>query len=369
LAVLAVLSTGAGFLAFLAPVPILLTRRELRETIAWGAFFAVLLITYTYWSAAGVQDLIATERNSIKISTYLLNLILFFGALFKSLYQEYHLWAGIFGVLIGGILITTILRRYSFLRLHPTLASGLIFALMLAALITLTRSQYGLGATTAYRYRLYQVIPVVFIYLYILVDHVEFAHKHFWSIACFSVLFFGFRVQYNLNKLVEQNRQLESGLTNFLITGNPDQLSYHTPPKAAYWLNQMSQMKVYDPEHLDKSGRVLLDMKKSVHLQSMKLIVDRVIDTTDYYQLKGWAFPSYGKSESLQIYLFTERGGHRYYYPAGPLLDSQELMGKAASGFVGLIDKTKVDFEWDEARIGVALHHPFQGIIAEHFLP
>ncbi|MBK8505541.1 MAG: hypothetical protein IPL46_27090 [Saprospiraceae bacterium] len=367
LAILAVLSAGGGFLAFLAPIPILLTRHQLRERMIWGTFLTLILFAYAYWSAAGVQEFVTTEKNSIKVTTYVFNLILFFGSLFKSIYQEYHLWAGIFGVLIFGVLTAIILKRFPFLKMHPTLASGLVFALMLAALITLTRSQYGLGATTAYRYRLYQVIPLVFIYLYILIDQAEFMHKHFWSIMCCSLLFCGFRIQYNLSRLRAQNWQLESGLHNFVVTGASDQLSYHTPAKAAYWLNQMGQLKIFEPDQLDDSGRPGVDLKRAVHLQSMKLILDSAVDTTQYYQLKGWAFPSYSPSESLQIYVFVESGAHRYYYLAGPLLESQVLMSKASSGFVGLIDKNEISFSWDEARIGVALRHPFRVLLQSIF--
>jgi hypothetical protein len=44
-------------------------------------------------------------------------------------------------------------------------------------------------------------------------------------------------------------------------------------------------------------------------------------------------------------------------------------MSRASGGFVGLIDKAKLDFDWNEARVGVALQDPFRGIIAERFLP
>lgn len=369
LAIVAAFSAGGGFLAFLAPIPVLYARYQRRAWIVWGASFMITLFLYGYLSLSTDEQLGLHAGGHFSVINYGVNFILFFGSVFKSLYQEYHLWAGIFGLLICGILALIFLRSFSTLKMHPLLTSGLIFAVLLAALITLTRSQYGVGATTAYRYRLYQFIPLVFIYLFMLVDGRQFVQKNYLAILGFSLFFFGFRMQHNLLKLQDQNRQLESGAYNFQITRSYDQLTYHTPARAGYWLDLFVQRKIFDVEGQFESSLLVTDLPRAVNLQPMTLILDSTIDTSDYYQAKGWSFPSYLTTESLEIYLFVDVGPERYYYRTGPLLTPDILMGKSEHGFVGIIDKTKITYDWQEKRIGVALWHPYQGIIAESFLP
>ena len=41
------------------------------------------------------------------------------------------------------------------------------------------------------------------------------------------------------------------------------------------------------------------------------------------------------------------------------------MMSRPENGFVAVIDKQQTNFDWNKIEIGLALHHPLRGIIAE----
>lgn len=367
-AVLAAFSAPGGFLAFLVPFPILFNQYQAWQRITWIFSFIFTLIVYVPLILPFGQEIEGTLPANNRLITYALNVILFFGSFFKGLYRDYQIWAVIYGLIITLILVWIILKRFTVIKKHPVVAGGLLFAVLLALVITLMRSRYGLGATTSYRYRLYQLIPLTFIYLFILVDKKYLIAKHFSMIIILSVVLYGFRLEYNLDLLRKQVGQLKSGFLDLQTTGAYDQLSFRAPEVGAVMLNNLAKKRIYDAYEVDVAIQPLHNLPGVNPMQPMRYMLESVDDQEDYYKIRGWAFPAHSPVEAVDIYLVVKSGDDYYYYPTGPFLNKNILMGKSENGFVAIIDKKTIPYDWKTGEVGLALRHPFQGIIAIEFL-
>ena len=368
-AVLASFSAPGGFLAFLVVIPILLDRSDRRPLMIWIFTFILTLFIYILLIlplGEEIQGAVTGERRPL---TYLLNVVLFFGSVFKGVYREYHIWGAIFGLIICGILAWIALARFPTLKKNPVILAGLLLGILLAIVVTLMRSRYGLGATTAYRYRLYQLVSLVFIYLFMSIDQKILVQKYLSVIIILSLFVYGFRLQYNLDLLREKVWQLKAGIHHFQMTGYSDQLSFRAPEQGAELLNRLAAQGIYDAYALNVSEEPRLNLPKRNPLQMMKYDVEKIDDLESYFEISGWAFPAFSSGQSLEIYLVIRSGETTYYYRTGPLLNKEVLAEKSEAGFIGIIDKRTLPYDWNAVKIGLALRHPYQGIIAEHFLP
>jgi hypothetical protein len=367
-AVLAVFSAPGGFLAFLVPFPILFSQYQRWQHMTWGFSFVFILIVYVLLILPLGQEIEGTLPANNLLITYALNFILFFGSFFKGLYRDYQIWAVIFGLIIFLMLVWIFLMRFTVLKKHRVVAGGLLFAVLLAMVITLMRSRYGVGATTSYRYRLYQLIPLAFLYLFLLLDQKKLIAKHFSMILILSILLYGFRIEYNLDLLRKQVRQLKTGFLDLQITGAYDQLSFRAPELGAALLDNLAKKGIYNGYGVDVAIPPLLNLPWANPMQPMQYMVDSIDDQETYYKIRGWAFPAHSPVEAVDIYLMVKSGNDYYYYPTGPFLNKNLLMEKSENGFVGIINRKMIPYDWKTSKTGLALRHPFQGIIAIEFL-
>jgi hypothetical protein len=355
-------SAGSGVLACLVPIPILVKNRNMKFLILWGI---VVLINFSVQLTAYSPTIIISHVAPI---TYVLNAVIFFGAIFKAMYGEAHIWAGILGGLIVLILVGMILRRATSLKENTLILSTVLLSASLCLLITAVRSQLGLGATTAFRYRLYQALCLAFIYLFIVVDQPTSIKKFYATIVTFSLLLFVFRFHHNLQHLKSQSWQLISGIRDFQITGAMNQLSYLAPTQAATFLNRASQSGIYDAHKINTSVDYLREIPKLSPQQPMRYQIEASEDHADYYKIKGWAYLTNMSHQKIDILMVVKFENETFYHPTGPLLDSAVPMGKSDLGFIGIIDKSQLPHDWITAQIGLALRHPYQGIISEVML-
>ena len=71
---------------------------------------------------------------------------------------------------------------------------------------------------------------------------------------------------------------------------------------------------------------------------------------------------------SLKVLLLIEDGNGTRYFKTGPFSGGSTLMGRSENGFVAIVDKRENNIDWMSVKVGLALYHPIQGIMAETLL-
>ncbi|NND07164.1 MAG: hypothetical protein HKN87_12365 [Saprospiraceae bacterium] len=366
-ALLAILSSPVGILAFMAVLPFIGLKS--RHTAIWIGFFLFTIVLYLVIIWPPGQELTDTTHSQRPLSVYAMNFVVFFGALFKPIYQDMHVWAGIFGLGICSIFLWMVAVQHRKGKVHAMVLAGFIFSFLLALLITLMRSRYGLGATTSYRYRLYQSLPLIFIYIALAIHYRRILGQYLWVICLLGMVFLGFRYVYNIERMQERNWQLNAGLHNLQVTGDPSQLSYRAPVAGVDILKAAATAGVYSFHEVQTAISVTKNRGRMAQLQPMHYVLDKVEDAPEYYRISGWAWLNHTETQNHQIYVVVAVKGERYYYRAGPLLNSNYLMKKSTGGFMGIIDKRKLSYDWVAARLGIAIGSPSSRIIAETMMP
>ncbi|NND32492.1 MAG: hypothetical protein HKN76_07870 [Saprospiraceae bacterium] len=358
-ATLAALSSGGGMLAFICAVPFLLQRKNTKEWTIWILIFSSLLFIYVHNFGSMGHTFAAKE-----MITYVINLLVFFGTIFKPFYGDHHLWGIIFGFLILGGICWTFLFRWKFLKENPILLAGLALALALALLTTITRSQLGLGVTTAYRYRLYHMLPLIFLYLFLLKSRSRMDNRFYLILVSISVILYGFRMEDAWSVLQRQGHQLQMGMEVYRLTGSPDQLSYRSTLKAKEILTEASNKGHY---HIPSGHKFdpLVYPGHGVHLQSMHYHLNQFKNESTFVVASGWAYPSFASSVNIDILFWVESKGQKLYFRTAPFLSNRVLMAKSDLSFLIILDKSRIPVDWAEVNFGLALIDPIRGITSE----
>jgi hypothetical protein len=367
MATLALFSAPAGFIAFLAVWPLLIHNYSRKLIVLWYVAYLVLFLIYLTLILPFGPEISGAVSERPGLWVYLINMVVFYGSVFKALYADLHVWA----VLFGGVLTLFFMLVFTYgrtvIKRHPDLAAGLLLSLLLAIVITIMRSRHGLGATTPYRYRLFQLLPLIFVYLYFLVNQEQLMKRFYPAIMVFSIVFYGFRMEANWHALQLQQRQLENGMHSFKLSVSADQLSYGNPELAKRILYLSQEMGIYDYDKV-KIRQLEISSPRMGRLQPMQFILRSEKDTSNYYELSGWAFPGFNPMTDLKVLLVIHNDSKTRYFETGPLLDHSVFMGRSENGFLAVVDKRDMLFDWKNHRIGLALHHPLKGIIAETFI-
>ncbi len=366
-ATLAGFSAGAGFLAFLCTWP-LLQKFDRRRQALWMAIFVLILAFYIWLMLPLGPEFkkVASIRPSVLI--YGLNAVLFYGSFFKDLYGDHHHWAAIFGGIMVLFFLWVVIFERDLIRRKPLLASGLLLAILLALVISIMRSRHGLGTTTTQRYRLFQVLPVIFAYIYFINQRPRLVQRFFPAILIFSVVFYGFRLENNLSDLANQRNRLQTGMNHFQITDSPDQLNYIQVTRGAEILRLSQQLGTYRYRDLPFQTLEFKPNRRLGILQPMKYVIDKKEDDPLYFHLQGWAFPAYYTDRELDILVVINENKNKHYFKTGPLLHPEVFINQAEKGFSLTLSKENLSFEWKHVEVGLALYRPYQGIIAETWI-
>ena len=98
-ATLAIFSAPAGFIAFLAVAPILFQHYDRSKSILWGSTFLLLLLLYLFLILPFGPEFTGAVSEKPGLFIYLMNIVVFFGSIFKAFYADLHIW----GVFFGGM--------------------------------------------------------------------------------------------------------------------------------------------------------------------------------------------------------------------------------------------------------------------------
>ncbi len=362
LACTAVITNGAGWLIFAAALPILRAKYTRGHQLVWWLFFSIVLVLYfqNYFSPDATTDIFEQP-----LWHWIINTLAFFGAPFKALYGTYHHWNLLFGSIFLATATFIFYHKWQHLKAHPLLLSFGFLCVALAFLTVLMRSWLGLGATTAHRYRLMQVLPWIFLYLLFLKSY-DFHFRRFYpAILLGSLMVFILRFEDNLVALDRLNTRLEVGMDAFLTSDQEATLCYRNPVQGARILRASMMAKDYIPSFtgVDRPR----NFRRNRTLLPMTVVLDTVMNTDDFLQVRGWAFTKFSDASELKIYGFVDHGGRLDYYETVPYAHATALIKNNRSGFIFTINKSS-DRVGQGHNIGIGLRHPLRGIVAQSYM-
>lgn len=357
LAILASLSSGAGILVFFSALPILWQRYDRRYWITWFAI-ALIIVSYYLWaySISGLN----TVTNNTSFVTYLINYLVFFGSIFKSIYHDHHVWSVVFGLLLLSAFAYMLLvhkRKFSEL---PILLSVLIFAILIGLLATILRSQFGLGATTAYRYRLYQALPVIFLIMVATKFWSESYQANFYMIMFFFTLMYGFRWENSIKELRSLEVQLKMGAMLFSGQNNVEELTFRKQELTAKILDKAKDLLIF---RLDSNYSLPYKINIPVNKQTdlTTEFSDKII-TDQFIYLRGKTSLKSGINNGTEIRIGYLNNGMLIHFPTISNVEPTDLLPERSESFV--FYQPQRQEKAGELSYYVVLYSSLQGILA-----
>ncbi len=360
------LSAPLGFLTFLIALVPVYHQGGIRRVLIWVTAFALVILAYFFAILPLGTELTGPVESRTPILVYLVNIIVFYGSFFKAIYQQHHLWGVILGLGIS-ILLAGILPKWKTLfKSKPVLTAGILLAILLPIVISLMRSRHGMGATTTYRYRLYQCLPLVFLYLYFGAFYKKKLELLFPLIFCGSIFLYGIRMQYNISELKKAQLRQYFGVYHYQTTGSPSYLSWGNLSLARDFLEEAKVLGVYDYEAAIQSPQPMGNPIETSALQPMQVELQEFVINVEYLYVAGWAWTSYTATSEFQILVQLRDEQRTLTYPTGPLISSQFGKQQPESGFAFCISKDDLVIDWDQVQVDILLIHPIRGLISRH---
>ncbi len=358
-AILASISFGGGLLVFMAGIPLLLNL-DRRKVITWTTIFVLCSISYLWGVSSGSES---DSPLTIMLSSphiVAANTLLFFGAPFKVIYGDQHFWGLIFGlaILAGS---TWMLLQSKLRSNRPLVYSGLLFLVLLGVVTAIMRSQFGLGATTAYRYRFFQILPLVFLFLGWKEINMSRIKSLLPALVIMTLVFFGLRYFDNLDRLQFLRHRLEMGLLSLQVADRPDQLSFRVPSQADPIYEHAVEAGVYNPPDWSSFYQPLGEFEMPSGDIPVRLIIHEKIENEDVIELRGMAFPEHSMFGDLQIMGVVRTGEKQILVPTGPYTHPSALIEQNPTAFVLTIPRAF--FDGSVELEGIALYHPIKGVV------
>ena len=338
-AILASLSSGSGIVVFFISIPLLIARRSKRERIYWSISGILVLIFYLL-SMSGAQK--TSPNPSISPIVYVVNLTVYYGAIFDALYGNFRILSPVLGGLIAMALLFISTKYRKVWRDHPLLICGLLWALVLGFLTTMLRSQYGLGATTAYRYRFYQSIPLLFIFIAYLVFRTNRRRYELGLSLFLSLLVYGLRMGESHQELKMRNVQLKNGARIYTTLGDSSQLTVRNLKSATEILKKAAEEDIF--YMTSKPLQVLGFSRMPVFPQDLEVQYSHREINEQYIYLEGKVYSQIESGKRSFINIGIEKTDTLFLFPVSPLVKPDDLIPASSTEFSFFLSKS--DFTW-----------------------
>ena len=200
----------------------------------------------------------------------------------------------------------------------PALFSGLLLGLGLGMMITLGRSQLGIGSTMASRYMYFQAILPIFLYL-LYIKHSDVSRSSLnWLMGILLVVTI-VRWQNQIGDYSAMQNKMSQGLYAYQVTGDPEYLPVKFVGRSEKSLELAKHIDLYDAMQVDVTPQPIKKLRKRSELIPMQFKRQKEMDEEVYYLLSGWAFPAFQPTKNLSIYFELQGESQTYYLPTGPL--------------------------------------------------
>ena len=366
-AMLAVVSSGGGFVIFLAAIPFLIKLNNRSQTGLWILAFAVSLVLYFY----GYEPLKSGDfQQAIVRSPHIIcaNVLVFFGSFLQSFFGERYVWSVIFGLLVLSTTGWIWVKYKTRLLENPVVASGILLGLGFGILASIMRSDSGLGVTAAYRYRLYHILLPIFLYFFYLLISNNKKDQLKWILAI-SIFLFGFRWQDNIGLLETLNNKLTYGHYALQVTGSSQYIPSKGKERILSMIEKADAGGIYTFTEISARPEMHKSFRQSPNMQPMRVVKSKELDTKEYYALQGWAFLKFSPNDDLKSFVrLVSDDGNSFYFETGPFTHSKSLIINADDGFTLIIDKTDARIPKGNYKVDLVLHHPIKGVVAEQAL-
>ena len=366
-AILAVMSSGGGFVIFLAAIPFFLKGSNRFQIIVWSLTFLVSLGLYFF----GYEPVKSGDVTHAILSTPHVigaNTLVFFGSFLQALFGERYVWSILFGLAVLGATAWIWFKYKNRMAEHPMIWSGILLGLGFGILAALMRSDSGLGVTAAYRYRLYHILLPIFLYFFYLKYYPNKKLYLNWILAI-SIFLFGLRWEDNLGLLKTLNNKLNYGHYAFQVTGSSHYIPSKGKERIKSTLEKATSQGIY---RLDKTS-TLPGIRQNLHtvgkLLPIRVVKSKELDSDKHYALQGWAILKFSPSDHLKPWAcLRAENGQKYYLETGPFTHTSSLIINADAGFTFVLDKEDARIPRGNYTLSIALRHPIKGIVAEQDL-
>lgn len=351
---LAVVTSGNGFLAFATPIPVLLFahyknyehKNIEKPLIKAGILFVLTIIClFAYFkdSSGQLKQSLFTEFSVEKVMSLAAYFLTLIGSFFKVLT---NLTAFRFLPYLGILMLLYLLYNLKNMELYlanPAITSFLLFVLGSAFMLTLARVNFGVDQSLSDRYFIIPACFIACLTTFVFLKHQSWITKNFYGILIGFILFNGYRLVHNISDYNTWQNRLEVSMQSYL-KGGPEALRYFDVgiPKVKdildnsiandFYVSPIREKAVYTPIE-GNLGRNAVDARWNV-----------IVNNSSCLTLEGWAHIKQMSTDGQQVYFVIGNNNKRYKTP----LISERLFGAEKvftskdyyhSGFRGSISK------------------------------
>jgi hypothetical protein len=307
--VLAIFSFGNGIVVYPAGLGLLWVARADRTRLwTWAGVSLVVMVVY-FWGYRFTRASIPTSSLFTNPVLFVAFVFSFFGAPLK--YFSRYL-APFAGVSVLAWLLVLVLHGRRCRKPYALASSFVLFLLLSAGAVAVTRSGFGLAQALSPRYELIPAVFIAVLYLTSLQSWREPLKRQFGLIILCSIVLYAARMDANYTQIVAFRERLESGMRMY-CANDPSALSvspamqeevaglFTCPdPTGNYRPPVESLLKTPDRLTVEEPA-MDAEVRSQVRLEA---------DSDEVYYAKGWAFIDGLDTQGLDVYLVlrSDRG-------------------------------------------------------------
>ena len=365
LAFLATFSFGNGMLVFLCGYLILFlnNKKTWFDKTFWTIAMVLSLIYYftDYRFTAKSGSILEYLQNPFDIFQFF---FVFFGNVFSPFFQKNLLILAVVGFLILSSFAYLLFFKWTLLKKYPVSLAILIFIILSAAMVVVSRISFGVAGATANRYMVLQYLFVAIMYILYLQVFKGIGKYVLLIVLAGSVTLYSMRMEQNLQLMENFHHRLKMGLLTFYKKQGSEKLMYPNQKRAAWLIGEGIKGGYYNPpvkaELLSDYKNLKRDLKKVVD-NNVKYNIDAISDTLDLIKIRGWAFLKQQNTNNQKIGIALISESDTLYYSTRAVLRKRvatafrkhRKMIPKKCGFDFLLEKQSPDIMPGRYRINI----------------
>lgn len=368
LAIIATFSFGNGMFVFLAGFVILFLHgtKSVKRIALWVT--CMLLCISLYF----VKYIFLASSNSIMdIIHHPFNGFLFFlsilGNLFSSLIKNKIIPYYIAGSIIILSFIYLVLKKWKYHKSNPLALSFLVFLLLSAAAVTISRFGIEVEIIATYRYMLIPELFVCTLYIVYLNTYQKRQTLLMYLLTIACLILYANRLWTNFQGLSTHKTVLTDSILSYYADADNTTLQYPIPQQASMMISKGIENGFYLPPTISQlypDIRLLHEYKSITYSKDIIMNIDKTFDNRLFLDIEGWAFLKEDGTDDQQINITLITQDNAFIFSTRKILRNDvvscfkdsypNLPGNC--GFKFVLDKRKFNVPPQNYQVGVAIN-------------
>jgi hypothetical protein len=199
-----------------------------------------------------------------------------------------------------------VIRNKKIFIANPLFPACLVFILLSAFAVAISRVGYGPDAASSSRYRLIPVLLLAIIYIAALNCNFGKSRLVFYTILAGSICLYSARLFNNYLEMSAQKDRLTKGMVSYLVNPKKTTLTHPNQQFASWLMTWAIAKNFYKPPEIHELVPAIRRVDVSpaiIESNRLKMRLEKVIDRSNLVYISGWAFIADKKIRNPKIWL------------------------------------------------------------------